>query len=164
LVVEIVDKQGNVLPPGESGEIVITHLFTSEFPFVRYRTGDIGVLGTSACQCGRGLPILASVEGRSTDFVVTADGAVIHGLALIYILRDVPEIEAFRIVQESIHHTRVELVTKQVNQQLLATSVVAQFRARLGQDVEVEVAFLESLTPEKSGKFRYVISKVAQGS
>ena len=54
MVVEIVDPAGNVLPAGESGEIVVTHLFTSEFPFVRYRTGDVGTLSDQPCTCGRG--------------------------------------------------------------------------------------------------------------
>ena len=62
-MVEIVDTAGKVVPAGESGEIVVTHLFTSEFPFVRYRTGDVGTLSDRPCACGRGLPVLASVEG-----------------------------------------------------------------------------------------------------
>lgn len=96
IVVEIIDKEGNPLPPGEAGEIVVTHLGTSEFPFVRYRTGDIAVLSDKRCACGRGLPMLESIEGRSTDFVVAADGTMMHGLALIYILRDMDGIEALR--------------------------------------------------------------------
>ena len=74
IIVEIIDDNGQVLPAGESGEIVVTHLRTTEFPFIRYRTGDIGTLATEPCQCGRGLPVLANVEGRTTDFIIAADG------------------------------------------------------------------------------------------
>ena len=53
IVVEIVDPaSGEVLHAGQSGEIVVTHLATSEFPFVRYRTGDIATLSTKSCSCG----------------------------------------------------------------------------------------------------------------
>ena len=63
VVVEIVDKNGAIAPQGESGEIVVTHLATQDFPFVRYRTGDIGVLDHGYCGCGRRLPMLKNIEG-----------------------------------------------------------------------------------------------------
>ena len=88
-------------PAGNPGEIVVTHLATRDFPFIRYRTGDVGVLGTAAVPCGRGLPMLEQIQGRTTDFVVAADGTVMHGLALIYVVRDLPGIESFKIVQET---------------------------------------------------------------
>ena len=71
------------VPHGEAGEIVVTHLATRDFPFIRYRTGDIGVLDSRACACGRGLPLIKEIQGRSTDFLVSQDGTVMHGLALI---------------------------------------------------------------------------------
>ena len=42
------------------------------------------------CPCGRGLPLLKEIQGRTTDFVVAADGTLMHGLALIYVIRDLP--------------------------------------------------------------------------
>ena len=163
IVVEIIDSNGNVLPPGESGEIVVTHLATGEFPFVRYRTGDIGVLGSEPCTCGRGLPVLASVEGRTTDFVTASDGTVMHGLALIYVLRDLPGVESFRIVQESLQHTRVEVVAGDVDQNSVQDSIEKSFRQRLGKDVKITVDYVDSISREKSGKFRYVISRLTPG-
>src|SRR5262249_31655440 len=96
IIVEIAGPNGEVLGAGEAGEIVVTHLATRDFPFVRYRTGDIGVLDDRPCQCGRGLPLLREVQGRSTDFVVASDGTPMHGLALIYVLRELTGIESFR--------------------------------------------------------------------
>ncbi len=160
IVVEIVDGAGKVLPPGERGEIVVTHMATSDFPFVRYRTGDIGVLSDTPCACGRGLPVLAEVMGRTTDFVQASDGTVMHGLALIYVLRDMPEVAEFKIVQESLSLTRVEVVTGPGWCDAVADKVRADFRERLGQSVEVSVDPVGSITPEASGKTRYVVSRV----
>lgn len=160
MVVEIVDAEGRVLPPGEPGEIVVTHLFTSAFPFVRYRTGDVGVLGDRPCSCGRGLPVLASVDGRTTDFVVAEDGTVLHGLALIYVLRDMPGVANFRIVQESRQLTRVEVVPRGQLSDAMTREIREGLRARLGQRVTVEVEGKASIAPEKSGKYRYVVSRV----
>ena len=80
IIVEIVDRDGHVLAPGQVGEIVVTHLATSDFPFIRYQTGDMGALSARLCGCGRGLPVLEEIQGRTTDFVVAADGTVMHGL------------------------------------------------------------------------------------
>ena len=111
IIVEIIDPEGRVLQPGESGEIVVTHLATKDFPFIRYRTGDIGVLDDQPCSCGRTLPLLKSIEGRSTDFLVAKNGTVMHGLSLIYLVRDLPGVRQFKIVQESLDLTRIQLVT-----------------------------------------------------
>lgn len=78
VIVETVRSDGKPSARGEAGEIVVTHLATTDFPFVRYRTGDIGVLGDKVCACGRGLPVLEEVRGRTTDFVVAHDGTIMH--------------------------------------------------------------------------------------
>ncbi len=161
IIVEIIDADGNVLPPGQSGEIVVTHLATRDYPFVRYRTGDVGTLSTSGCACGRGLPVLHDIQGRSTDFLVGQDGTVMHGLALIYILRDLPGIASFKITQESLELTRVDIVRGEGFVTTNEQAIEDVFKQRLGQGVTVEFNYCDEIKPEKSGKFRYVISKVA---
>jgi len=160
IIVEIVDSADRVLSPGEPGEIVVTHLATRDFPFIRYRTGDVGVLDDRDCACGRGLPLLKEVQGRSTDFVVAADGTVMHGLALIYVIRDLPGVESFRIVQESLARTRVMLVPAPGFDASSERAIREGFRARLGSGVAVEIERVPEIPAERSGKFRYVLSRV----
>lgn len=161
IIVEIVDQQGASLPHGEAGEIVVTHLATRDFPFIRYRTGDIGVLDSKPCTCGRGLPLLREIQGRSTDFLVARNGTVMHGLALIYILRDLPQILAFKIIQESLDSTRVLTVSEEGLSPELVEKIKVGFKARLGQGVRIAVEEVTEIPAEKSGKFRYVVSMVA---
>jgi phenylacetate-CoA ligase len=160
IVVEIVGADGLVLPPGEAGEIVVTHLATKDFPFIRYRTGDVAVLSDEHCACGRGLPMLREIQGRTTDFVVAADGTVMHGLALVYILRDLPAVRQFKIVQESLHLTRINLVTEDAFGPDFVAGIIDGVRSRLGAGVEVKVERVPEILPEKSGKYRYVVSRV----
>jgi len=160
IVVETVDQRGLPAKSGEPGEIVVTHLATRDFPFIRYRTGDIGVLDDSACRCGRGLPLLKEIQGRTTDFVVAHDGTVLHGLALIYVVRDLPGIESFKVIQESRDRIRVLLVRGEAFQPNAVASIVDGFKRRLGQAVDVRVEMVDAIPPEKSGKFRYVVSHV----
>ena len=157
IIVEVVDNQGNVLPVGERGELVVTHLATRDFPFIRYRTGDVGVLSDKTCACGRGLPVLASIEGRTTDFVVAADGTVMHGLALIYTVRDLPGVREFKIIQESTQRTRVLLVANDEFGRASVDRIKADFKSRLGESVEIIVDRVDEIPAERSGKHRYVV-------
>lgn len=164
IVVELIDHNGQPVQAGEAGEIVVTHLATGDFPLVRYRTGDIAVMDDRPCTCGRGLPMLKEIQGRATDFVVAADGTIMHGLALIYVVRDLLGIQQFKIIQESRDLTRVLLVPGPGWDPSVVPSIENAFKARLGQSVRVEVMTVAEITPEQSGKFRYVISCVVDCS
>ena len=159
-VVEIVDSEGRMLPNGQSGEIVVTHLATKDFPFVRYRTGDVGALSSHPCRCGRGLPLLQSIEGRNTDFLVAADGTVMHGLAFIYILRDLPGLRQFKIIQESLLETRILLVTDGAFDAACLADIVQKAKSRLGKEVEITIERVAEIPLERSGKYRYVVSRL----
>jgi phenylacetate-CoA ligase len=158
VIVELLDESGEPVPAGQVGEIVVTHLATPDFPFIRYRTGDMGVQSGKACACGRGLPVLDEVQGRSTDFVVAQDGTVMHGLALIYVLRDLPGVGAFKIVQHTLDHTEVLVVPGQGWSDAHPDTIVRGLQARLGQGVRISVQQVDQIPPEKSGKFRYIVS------
>ncbi len=161
IVVELVDSAGRPVPKGQAGEIVVTHLATRDFPFIRYKTGDVAVMDDRRCACGRGLPMLKEIQGRTTDFVVAADGTVMHGLALIYILRDLPGMQAFKVTQHTLTRCQVDLVVDpsfDKAQQL--PGIVSGFHKRLGAQVQVDVSFVERILPETSGKFRYIVSHV----
>lgn len=160
IVLELIDRDGRPVPDGEPGEIVVTHLATRDFPFVRYRTGDIAVRDPKPCACGRGLPLLKEIQGRSTDFVVAADGTVMHGLALIYILRDLPGLQSFKVVQHDLQRTSVQLVPGPGFDPGCREKIVEGFRRRLGAQVQVDVDTVDTIAPEKSGKFRYIVSHV----
>lgn len=68
---EIVNPQtGEVLPPGEEGELVITTVAKEAFPLIRYRTGDLTSLDFSPCECGRNLIRMQNPKGRTDDMIV----------------------------------------------------------------------------------------------
>jgi phenylacetate-CoA ligase len=58
-----------VLPPGVTGELVLTTLTREAFPLIRYRTGDLTSLDPTPCSCGRTLARIARVEGRTDDMI-----------------------------------------------------------------------------------------------
>lgn len=161
LIVEIVDDQGKPQPVGHSGEIVVTNLDTPEMPFIRYRTGDVGALAAHPCACGRTLPLLERVDGRKTDFIVAPGGRVMHGLSLIYVLRQIEGIEAFRITQKRLTFFEVEIVRGQQYDPNSEERIREAFSQRLRAPVALQVRYSGSITPTASGKTRHVISEIS---
>src|SRR5262249_40252143 len=127
---------------------------------IRYKTGDVGVLDHRVCECARGLPLIKEIQGRTTDFVVAQDGTVMHGLALIYIVRDLPGIAKFKIVQESISHTKVLLVAGSDFDSDVLERIRVGMAERLGSGVWIDIKIVDDIPFERSGKYRYVTSKV----
>ena len=160
IIVEIVDHKGNPLRAGRSGEIVITHLDSHDFPFIRYKTGDIGALSEDTCSCGRGLPILKNIEGRTTDFIITPDGKIMHGLSLVYVLRELEGIKEFKIIQEKPDCFIINIVKDSVFKTENETLIKDGFKKRIGTDIKIIFNYLPEIKAESSGKFRYVVSKV----
>jgi phenylacetate-CoA ligase len=70
LVETINPATGEVLPPGEAGELVFTTITKEAFPLVRYRTRDISRLLLEPCRCGRTLHRMDRVTGRSDDMLI----------------------------------------------------------------------------------------------
>jgi len=160
LIVETVGIDGRPAGEHESGEILVTHLATADYPFIRYRTGDFGILDTRTCPCGRGLPLIKEIQGRSTDFIVAVNGTVMHGLAVIYPIRDLAGIEAFKVIQETQTRIRVQIVPNGDFGREVEQSIVLGLKARLGQTVDMIVEQVIEIPRERSGKFRYVQSLV----
>jgi phenylacetate-CoA ligase len=159
-VVEVLDSEGRAVAEGEPGEIVVTDLYSHEVPFLRYATGDVGVLSSRKCPCGRPLPLLEKIEGRTTDFIVAPDGTVLHALSVIYVLREIVGIEQFRIRQQAVDRFHVQVVKNQRYRSENESSIRAGLEKRLRTPLEVTIEYLPGLAPEASGKFRQVISEV----
>jgi len=68
---EVIDqKTGEGVPEGKDGELVITTLTKEALPLVRYRTGDIVSLTSGPCRCGRTLPRISKIKGRTDDMLI----------------------------------------------------------------------------------------------
>ncbi|HAL39715.1 MAG TPA: hypothetical protein DCP03_17065 [Polaromonas sp.] len=106
------------------------------------------------------LPVLKEVQGRTTDFVVARDGTVMHGLALIYTVRDLPGVEHFKIEQMSLDQTIVKEVAGPAFGAAEEARIIRDFKARLGETVDIYVERVSDIANESSGKFRYVVSQV----
>jgi phenylacetate-CoA ligase len=156
-VIEVLDDAGN---PAEAGEAVITSLVSAAQPFIRYRTGDVVRRSGRADPGGRGLDVLDAVVGRQTDFIVAADGRIMHALALIYVLRAIPGVGQFKLIQHAVDRLEVQVVPDPRWNAAAHDAVLQGLRARLGDGLKVDLMLLDAIAPEASGKHRYVVSHV----
>jgi phenylacetate-CoA ligase len=147
-------------PEGNKGEIVITNLNTQAFPFIRYRTGDVGELADSQCPCGRGLPVLKSVDGRKTDFLVNRDGRIIHALGAIYIIRELEGVKKFRIHQKSAENLKIEMVVNDMFDNENSGLIRSEIEKLFGHELSIEINMVDDISVSKSGKYSYVTSDV----
>jgi phenylacetate-CoA ligase len=70
-IVEAINPEtGEVVPPGEEGELVFTTLTKEAFPLIRYRTKDMSRLMKEPCSCGRSLTRMDRISGRSDDMLI----------------------------------------------------------------------------------------------
>lgn len=162
-VVELLDGDGRPVAPGETGEIVVTDLYSHEAPFIRYCTGDLAAFSTKRCGCGRALPLLDRIEGRSNDSIVTPDGRIINSLALIYAVREVEGVEQFRIRQKAADRFHIQMVRTAAYRETAEQHIRQAWTKLLRASVTVVFEYLPALPPDRSGKFRHVVSDIPAG-
>lgn len=164
IILEVLDEAGQPVAPGELGEAVMTGLCSDAQPFIRYRTGDMVRMSDAQDAAGRGLHVITEVIGRRTDFLVGADGTIMHALAGIYVLRATAGVAEFKLIQHDLRNIEVLLVPDSSWSSAGSGAIGAGLRQRLGQDVRVTVRVVDQIAPEASGKHRYVVSHVPLGS
>lgn len=163
VIVEVVDAEGRPLGPGERGEIIVTDLYSHEVPFLRYATGDVGVLSARSCICGRSLPLFERIEGRANDAIVSPDGRVINSLALIYPVRETAGIEQFRIYQQAVDKFHIKIVRGEQFPPDGENRIRQNWAKLLRSPIHVSFEYLPILPSERSGKFRHVVSEISPG-
>lgn len=156
-IVEVI-RDGRVVGPGESGEIVATGFINPVMPLIRYATGDQAVQGGAPCPCGRAFPTLERIEGRLDDVVMTPDGRRIGRLDPIF--KSVTSIQEARIVQDTPDHVRLEVVPDAAFSQAEETSLVQELERRLGPSMRIDVVRLSSIPRAPSGKLRMVVREI----
>ncbi len=95
-VVEIVDDDGNLLPAGEVGEVVVTPLAVEGMPLLRFRTGDMSFMIAGPCGCGRRSPRLGPILGRKKQ-MIKFRGTTLYPNSIYAALDSLPAISEYYV-------------------------------------------------------------------
>jgi len=156
-------KQGTPAQPGEAGGIVVTDLDNYAMPFIRYRNDDVGAWSEKECPCGRNLPLLERIYGRTSDFVVDKNGVLYPGINLMRSLRPVAangHIRQFQIIQPE--KGRIDLLAvpgASVNQSADELLLRDALKEEFSQAMDIRIYWVEDIPSEPSGKTRFIKSQ-----
>lgn len=151
---------GRPARPGEVGDIVATGFINPVMPLLRYVTGDRAVADDRPCTCGRSWPVVARIEGRVDDVIVTPEGRRVGRLDPIF--KSVASLHETRIVQDAEDHVRVETVVAGELQAAEEAELLAQLRARLGPRMRIDIVRVQAIARTSGGKLRTVVNEVAR--
>lgn len=163
-IVEVVDSDDRPVPDGCSGRVLITNLTNYAMPFIRYEVGDLGVTaaGDEPCPCGRSTPRLETILGRSWDTIVTPSGRMVCGGFFEDYVLDSDCIEQFQVVQESLHHLRIDLVPRPgADIEALQSGWRDWIHETCDRDLSITFNECDRIDTGQSGKLRTAISEIS---
>ncbi|MEM0022771.1 MAG: phenylacetate--CoA ligase, partial [Archaeoglobaceae archaeon] len=104
-LIEVIDpKTGERVGEGEKGELVVTTLSKEAMPLLRWRTGDITVMETEKCNCGRTHPRIMRILGRSDDMLIVR-GVNVFPSQVEHVLMQIPELgEHYMIILDRVEN------------------------------------------------------------
>jgi phenylacetate-CoA ligase len=90
---------------GGTGEALVTDLNNRAMPLIRYRLGDRVTLDPGACRCGRKLPVLSDVKGRTLSQIIKTPKREIHVVEIAYAIEQVAnrgfQVRRFKIIHDA---------------------------------------------------------------
>jgi phenylacetate-CoA ligase len=154
LLLEIDPMPG--LPPG-LGRVLVTDLLNRSMPLIRYEIGDLATwVEAGPCPCGRSLPRLARIEGRTTDFLRLPDGRLVSGPSLTLVVGDMREVRQAQFVQPSPNQVRLKVVSGDGYSADTAQELRRRLHSYFRDQVELSILLVNDIPKEPSGKYRFV--------
>jgi phenylacetate-CoA ligase len=153
--VRIADAEGNDLPPGESGDVVISPLDNRAMVLLNYRLGDRAAIAPEPCGCGRTLPLLVRMEGRRSEIIRLADGRELSSLAIEASFgAELRRTIQAQIEQQAPGRLRWRVVASApADNEALRDAFIRRSRQVLGAATTLEVEFVEQIARTPAGKF-----------
>lgn len=154
-ILEITDDKGRHLNMGGEGKILATSLHNYSMPFIRYDTGDMGVLSPAPCECGRTLPLIERIVGRSTDYILMKGGDTVPGTALVHLFRLFPNVQQYQIVQKERGKVMLRIVKGPEYSESDEAGIRREFAENLS-GLGISFQYLEEIEMGASGKWKFI--------
>lgn len=160
MIVEIVDHNGQPLPAGSIGKVLLTYLGNEVMPFIRYDIGDYGVILPEQCICGRTLRQML-VDGRSSEYLLQG----LHGESISpSVLRDVLDsffyyFHRYQVIQTELDSFILNIIPTQHYRAEMDKKIINMLKQSIGNS-NIRVKRVQDIPPLPSGKFQYFISEL----
>jgi phenylacetate-CoA ligase len=158
---EILDDDGRACRPGAIGRLVLTSLHNFAMPLIRYELRDYAEAG-APCRCGRGLPTVARIVGRTRNMLTLPTGELRWPLVGYDQYREIAPIRQYQLIQHSLQQIEVRLVAERpvsADEELRLSAVIRQ---ALGYPFPLRfVYFADHIPRGPGGKFEEFVSRIA---
>jgi phenylacetate-CoA ligase len=145
--------------PG-AGNLLVTNLNNYAMPFLRYRIGDIGIPSTrESCSCGRGLPLIDKVIGRTTEVFEFYDGTKIAGEMFIHLMKEFP-LKEYQFVQVSDRKVILRISGADARDRALQSRICDAYRPHVPAGVVIDFEEVSQFERTATGKFRFVFREL----
>jgi len=141
----------------DTGELIVTDLFNYAMPFIRYQVGDVGTLDPTPCKCGRGLPLLKNICGRSPDYIVTGEGKRFHEEFFSYLFSPLKWVSQYYVVQNTKSSVHIYLKSDE-NPSAEDLNKVKSFLEKSLVGLKIQLDLTDDIPMRSSGKFHYIVN------
>ena len=157
--IEMIDKQGNILPHKVDGEILITDLYNKVMPFIRYRVGDLGRLSIEDDKV-----YLEKLIGRTNDTILLSNGKISPGLTFYYISRSLLEstgiVKEFIIKQTEIDTFVFDIIMDRNFKKTEIKSLEQSLDQHLKPNLTLIINRVDKIIRPVSGKIKHFYSEI----
>jgi phenylacetate-CoA ligase len=153
VLLEIVGEDGRVAEAGASGRVVVTPFYNWAMPLIRYDIGDYAALSEEPCGCGRTLPLLERVLGRTRNMFHFIDGTSVWPVLLSSAIGRFLPNRQFQVVQTALDQIDIRYVPVSPDQVDDLPGLEAYVRMRLHPSLALSVTPVEAIPRSAGGKF-----------
>ncbi|MGE6328760.1 phenylacetate--CoA ligase family protein [Psychrobacter pacificensis] len=154
-VFEVVDED---MQPATEGEVLVTSFTTKGTPLIRYRIGDSIKLApqTDQCECLSHFPLVERIYGRTDAYIYSPDKGLVNLNRLSIFTKQIQGLIATQVIQKSKEAITLNMVVNNKYDQKQESRFISLLRELIGESIDIDIQYLDSIPREKSGKFRFV--------
>jgi len=142
-------------------ELIVTDLVNRGMPLIRYEIGDMATTKSGRCSCGRNLPRLGKVVGRTTDILYTPDGTQVSGVSILDTFTiHIPGFRQVQILQETLGELQFSIVKSDTFSQESENQLASAVSNVFGPNMKFSLNYVDKISRTGRGKFQFSICKI----
>jgi phenylacetate-CoA ligase len=161
VMIELLDDEGCPVKPGELGRVVATTLENYLAPLIRYDLNDYALAVEGGCSCGRSLPTIGRVVGRSINLFRLKNGERFLPWRLYDHLHGLDKVRQLQLVQRALDHFIVRFVRDEPLAPEVEASIKEKIADSLGGGVTVSLERVDEIARTRRGKFMAALCEIA---
>lgn len=155
--IEILDENDQPCAPGEIGRVIVTSLHNFAMPLIRYEVGDYAEVG-EPCPCGRGLPVLKKIVGRTRNMVRTPEGKCYWPSFPVEDWLEVADIRQFQLRQTALDSIEILVAMEGEPNEEQTKCLVEQIQSSLNYPFKLSFRCVDAIPVQKNGKYEDFLS------